>query len=371
MKNVIFTITLLSIAFNLGAQSIPITGDQYHLYGPNSTWGQYLKIGGNGRGTTGASVVTTDGNLHIDSKDGKGIYLNHYSQSKTLMNTLGGFVGIGTYSPNKPLHIVSSTEHHQIRVQGTNDKHAWIQFYPSSSGVLNWQIGANTNGYSIYDITSSKYRLTVANSGNVGVGTSGPQDLFHLVGNNPTVRLSSSTYYGGTGGDLNAILSTIKFSNRDDNHDYRAEIRGLLTGGWATSVGLAFTTYAGGNQVERMRIMHNGNIGIGTNDPQSKLAVDGQIRATEVKVLADISVPDYVFEPDYELRSLKETKEYISENKHLPEIPSAAEIGENGIDLGDMNMRLLKKIEELTLYQIELLEKVEELQSKVEKLENK
>lgn len=107
-----------------------------------------------------------------------------------------------------------------------------------------------------------------------------------------------------------------------------------------------------------------GSVGIGTANPQSKLAVEGQIRATEVKVLADISVPDYVFEPDYELRTLKETKAYISENKHLPEIPSAAEIGENGIDLGDMNMRLLKKIEELTLYQIELLERLEQLEFK-------
>lgn len=56
-------------------------------------------------------------------------------------------------------------------------------------------------------------------------------------------------------------------------------------------------------------IKRNGDIGIGTTDPQSKLAIDGQIRATEVKVLADISVPDYVFEPDYELRTLKETKD--------------------------------------------------------------
>jgi len=81
-------------------------------------------------------------------------------------------------------------------------------------------------------------------------------------------------------------------------------------------------------------------------------------------VLANINVPDYVFESDYQLLSLKETKAYITENKHLPEIPSATEIGENGIDLGDMNMRLLKKIEELTLYQIELLERLEQLESK-------
>ncbi|MBV6645195.1 MAG: hypothetical protein KI790_07085 [Cyclobacteriaceae bacterium] len=98
--------------------------------------------------------------------------------------------------------------------------------------------------------------------------------------------------------------------------------------------------------------------------------MNGQIRATEVKVLANITVPDYVFESDYELRTLKETKKYITKNKHLPEIPSASEIGENGIDLGDMNMRLLKKIEELTLYQIELLERLEQLESKNMEIED-
>ncbi|WP_052444844.1 hypothetical protein [Flammeovirga sp. OC4] len=111
---------------------------------------------------------------------------------------------------------------------------------------------------------------------------------------------------------------------------------------------------------KRWPIYFDQNVGIGTDNPKSKLAVNGQIRATEVKVLADLSVPDYVFESGYELRTLKETKKYISENKHLPEIPSANEIAKNGIDLGDMNMRLLKKIEELTLYQIELIEQLEQ-----------
>jgi hypothetical protein len=65
---------------------------------------------------------------------------------------------------------------------------------------------------------------------------------------------------------------------------------------------------------------------------------------------------------------LKEIKDYITHNKHLPEIPSAAEIGENGIDLGDMNIRLLKKIEELTLYQIELLEQLEKQHAELQEV---
>ena len=105
-----------------------------------------------------------------------------------------------------------------------------------------------------------------------------------------------------------------------------------------------------------------------------KLTVKGSIHSEGVKVDLNVPAPDYVFEPDYELRTLKEIKKYITENKHLPEIPSAVEIDKNGINLGDMNMRLLKKIEELTLYQIELLERLEKLEtenSRIDELENK
>ena len=92
--------------------------------------------------------------------------------------------------------------------------------------------------------------------------------------------------------------------------------------------------------------------------------------AEKVKV-AIVNGPDYVFESDYDLRTLQETKKYIAENKHLPEIPSAKEMEAKGVDLGDMNMRLLKKIEELTLYQIDLLERLENESARIEQLERK
>jgi hypothetical protein len=97
-----------------------------------------------------------------------------------------------------------------------------------------------------------------------------------------------------------------------------------------------------------------GKVGIGTTVPDEKLTVKGKIHTQEVKVdMAGPLVPDYVFAPDYDLKPLSEVAQYIKVNRHLPEIPSAKEIETNGLHLAEMNMKLLKKIEELTLYMME------------------
>ncbi|MEC7262606.1 MAG: hypothetical protein VXW38_02630 [Bacteroidota bacterium] len=103
-----------------------------------------------------------------------------------------------------------------------------------------------------------------------------------------------------------------------------------------------------------LTIRGNGNVGIATTIPDSKLTVKGKIHAEEVKVDLSVPGPDYVFKQGYDLKSLEEVQSYIKEHGHLPNIPSAKQMEENGIDLGEMNMKLLEKIEELTLYVIEL-----------------
>ncbi|WP_374175217.1 hypothetical protein [Flavobacterium tructae] len=109
----------------------------------------------------------------------------------------------------------------------------------------------------------------------------------------------------------------------------------------------------GTSGAERLRIDVNGNVGIGTANPNAKLTVAGNISSREVKVTVDAGA-DFVFEGDYNLKSLDSVEKFIKENKHLPEIASAQEMQKEGINLSEMNIKLLQKIEELTLYMIEM-----------------
>lgn len=125
----------------------------------------------------------------------------------------------------------------------------------------------------------------------------------------------------------------------------------------------------------KMLITRGGNVGIGTNTfgNQYKFYVAGKIAAyDEIKVFTNgASFPDYVFAPDYKLRTLEETETYVKENHHLPEVPSAAEITKEGMSLNGMNEILLKKVEELTLYMIEMKKENDQMKSRLEVLEKK
>lgn len=97
-----------------------------------------------------------------------------------------------------------------------------------------------------------------------------------------------------------------------------------------------------------------GRVGIGTDDPQADLAVNGDILAKQIKVKTDIAVPDYVFESGYKLNTLEQIEEFVAKHKHLPEVPSAKEVATDGLDVAKMNLLLLKKIEEMTLQMIQM-----------------
>ncbi|MCC8145412.1 MAG: hypothetical protein LIO93_03015 [Bacteroidales bacterium] len=126
------------------------------------------------------------------------------------------------------------------------------------------------------------------------------------------------------------------------------------------------------NGTTRMTILNsNGNVGIGTATPIHALDVKGNIRATAVHVVPITDFPDYVFNEDYNLKTLSEVNDFIGKNGHLPEIPSAAEVKENGVNMTDLQIKLLKKIEELTLYVIEQEKNSEKQQAEIKSLHSK
>lgn len=173
-------------------------------------------------------------------------------------------------------------------------------------------------------------------------------------------RPYAAIFEGASNGESSAKVVEVSCLNTA-NQPY-AEIRGFLYQG---------SFIATGNQPNALMkpqgdgcgvlVDNNGNVGIGTTTPQTKLDVKGSIRATEIKVEAQTA--DFVFEPDYQLRSLEEVESFILNNKHLPDIPSAAAMEEKGVNLAEMNKLLLMKVEELTLYMIELLKEINSLKT--------
>lgn len=113
-----------------------------------------------------------------------------------------------------------------------------------------------------------------------------------------------------------------------------------------------------------------GNIGIGTENPKAKLDVRGKIIADEVEIKVNKGA-DFVFEPDYNLKSLSEVEAFVKKNKHLPEVPSEKQMQEEGINVNDMQIKLLQKIEELTLYLIQQEKLLLEQSEQIESLEKK
>ena len=152
---------------------------------------------------------------------------------------------------------------------------------------------------------------------------------------------------------------------------FTAEIGDICSNNKSLQVNIPVPVIKGSNRIcgESTFTVENadGNVGIGTTTIPAgyKLAVDGKIICERIKVIADVPGADYVFDKNYKLLPLNELENYIDTCKHLPDVPSADEMNRNGIDLTEMNILLLKKIEELTLYLIKQDKRINELEKSI------
>lgn len=317
-----------------------------------------------------------------------------------------GDVGIGTTNPNHLLHVNGG----DLFVQSSS---GLIRF--GYDGSNEWQMATTGGGADLRWYTTTDGGTTItprhyfSQNGNMGVGGfSGPGvPLGRLDVVGAGVSSSTNTFL------LRSSIGDTLLRMRDDGrmgigYNGTSYGRTLNMGGTGINFYTANEAAFGGavfptdtslviwsNSAANNYLVLQpswGNTGVGTYTPNAKfhvngtqliggnsariatgysLSVDGKIIAEEVKVQLSTSWPDYVFGKNYKLMPLEELEESINKNKHLPNIPAAAEIEKDGISLGDMNKRLMEKVEELTLYIIDLNKKNNALAEKVEKLEAK
>jgi hypothetical protein len=206
--------------------------------------------------------------------------------------------------------------------------------------------------------------ITFGSDKNVGIGTVTPLAKLEVKGGNILVRNSANI-------DNESSIMIAHSISAGSYNTFGTSIRTITQSSGYNTYGMQFFTqelYSTG-QTEKMRILGNGSVGIGTTTTGShKLAVEGSIGAREVKVQAT-GWADFVFKKEYNLPTLEEVEKHIAEKGHLENIPSEEEVLKNGISLGEMNAKLLQKIEEMTLYMIDQNKQIIDLQQRLEKVE--
>ncbi len=341
--------------------SLRLTGGSRALkFETGTAGGQIIKY------TPGMSFIRSDNTLlgRVEYVDTVGF--TNFMRFRMGESTVHGLtintsndIGIGTADPQARMHIIGGVGE-QLRITGADPI---LQFTNGSALVAqnkkgfidvsanDFRIGTNAEndaGKFIMRVNGSNV-VNITPTWNVGIGTATPVAKLDVAGKLRVVNNAEAIAIDGSS-------PTINFYNN---------------GSFRTFLSQTATEFYIGVNSGNLHLDATGQVAIGTVVPAAsayKLTVSGKVICEEVKVkLVSSGWPDYVFANNYRLRPLSEVENFIRENKHLPNIPSATEVEKNGLELGDMQKRMMEKIEELTLYVIELQKQIEEMKAKKNK----
>jgi len=332
----------------LGAQqriTDPTSGNSLVLQGGT---GQNLKIAGYNYGTGTAQPLY----LSVDG-------------ANTYINPNGGNIGIGTATASSKLTVYTNL----YGIEHTNGTVSLATYLSAGRGWL----GTKSDHPLSFFTNNSLPQMTITQGGGVGINTTDPTPGYYLdvagaVRNSGDAAHFVANATGGTN-------SWARFYMRSLNAN-QSILQSWFIGTSKNYVGNQF--YIGDETYVHTRFSIQPNNGLiymqtttgvainTTNTAGYMLAVNGKIHSTELVI--ESGWADYVFEKNYKLRPLNDLEKFIQQNKHLPNIPSATEIEANGLPVGDVQKKMMEKIEELTLYVIEQDKQIKKMESTISEL---
>ncbi|MFH6986065.1 hypothetical protein [Marinoscillum luteum] len=292
-------------------------------------------------GEVGIGTIAPAGKFHVQSQN---IGSQHYLTLANIFEATEARVQIIALDKDNAASMIHLTN---VPEGGGNNKHWGIHHTGAlRNDRLEFGFGTTTTSGdgNAWDLPA---KMVIETDGDVGIGTATPGSRLDIRGGDLMVYKNDIRLLDVNNGTSDGMgIGHMNMSQMSIFAD--AEIHFKESDEMATKVWID---------------LNDGQMGIRTTSVPADyaFAVDGKAIMEEVKVEMSGSWPDYVFDPDYTLPTLEETSAYVKANQHLPGMPSAKEVAANGISLGEMNAKLLEKIEELTLHTIRQQEMIDAL----------